>query len=60
MQDMNTQSQIEGGSQYIYEQFNEDAINKEHVRLEEMVQPGATVAHIMRTQRNSSNHRSVQ
>ena len=49
MQDMNTQSQIEGGSQYIYEQFNEDAINKEHVRLEEMVQPGATVAHIMRT-----------
>ena len=55
MQDMNTQSQIEGGSQYIYEQFNDDAIHKDNVRLEEMVQPGAAVTHIIRTQRNSSN-----
>ena len=60
MQDMNTQSQIEGGSQYIYEQFNEDAINRENVRMEEMVLPNATVAHIMRTQRNSTNQRSIQ
>ena len=59
MLDMNTQSQIEGGSQYIYEQFNEDAINKEHVRLEEMVQPTA-VAHIKRTQTNSTNQYSTQ